>query len=114
MIDLNALAIQTHANSIRRGFCDGQRPEPAQAMAFVALIMTELAEIVEELRLENPQVEFSYSPIGKPEGIENELVDVILRTLDLGRMYGLNLEAALKMKADYNDKRPMGYGGRVR
>jgi NTP pyrophosphatase (non-canonical NTP hydrolase) len=114
MIDLNGLAEQTAQNSIRRGFTDGQRPTPVEAMAFVALIMTELAEVVEVLRLGCFTVEYNTDRHGKPVGIENELADIILRTLDLSKAYGLNLEEALQKKADYNDKRPMGYGGRVR
>jgi len=113
MIDLNALAQQTAQNSIRRGFRSDATPTPTEAMARVALIMTELAEVVEELRLRDGVLDYTLRD-GKPTGVENELVDIILRTLDLGAAYGFDMEKSLQAKADYNDKRPMGYGERVR
>ena len=50
---------------------------------------------------------------GKMEGIPSELADVIIRVLDMCEHYGIDIEAALKEKHEFNKTRPYKHGGKV-
>ena len=49
----------------------------------------------------------------KPCGIPSELADVIIRIADMCGMYGIDLEAAIAEKMEYNKTRPFKHGGKV-
>jgi len=51
--------------------------------------------------------------IDKPEGIPSELADVVIRVMDICGYYGIDLEAAIKEKMDYNKTRPLMHGGKA-
>lgn len=48
----------------------------------------------------------------KPEGIPSELADIVIRVADLCGFYGIDLEAAIKEKMQYNASRPYKHGGK--
>jgi len=50
---------------------------------------------------------------GKMEGIPSELADVIIRVLDMCEHYGIDIEATLKEKHEFNKTRPYKHGGKV-
>lgn len=77
------------------------------AVEALCLIHTEVSEAVEILRTDPS----ASSP--KVRGIthmEEELADIIIRTLDLGFSMGLNLGRALEIKHNYNKERPWRHG----
>ena len=100
----------------------------------LALIDTEVAEAIEELRGGRGINEKYYSgghslfdDIGqrlieetdavdhhgnprKPEGVPSELADVIIRTVDLAHENGIDLAAAIAEKLEYNASRPHMHG----
>ena len=49
---------------------------------------------------------------GKPEGIPIELADVIIRILDYCGYAGIDIEAAIRQKHEYNKSRPYRHGGK--
>lgn len=54
--------------------------------------------------------EFGYD--AKPEGIPIEFADTIIRVLDICGFYGIDIEEALRVKAQYNATRPYRHGGK--
>ena len=81
------------------------------------LTHSELSEAYEELRAgHNPQeVYFSKDKQGndKPEGFGIELADLILRILHITAHEGLDIEALIQQKIDYNELRPYKHGGKL-
>ena len=55
---------------------------------------------------------FTGDDTGKPVGIASELADVIIRTLDLGYMLGLDMDEAVRLKMEHNKTRPYRHGGK--
>ena len=49
----------------------------------------------------------------KPEGIPSELADIVIRVADLCGYYGIDLEAAITEKMEYNKSRPYKHGNKV-
>lgn len=48
----------------------------------------------------------------KPEGVPSELADIIIRVLDMCGWYGIDIEAAVAEKMEYNETRSYRHGGK--
>lgn len=96
MTNLTTLASQIHADNRAKGFWDHERPLTETTM----LIVTELSEAVEEDRAGRAGV--WYADNGKPEGIDIELIDALIRLLDLLGSRGTDVDELLKQKLAYN------------
>ena len=77
------------------------------------LIVSELAEAMEEDRVGVRTNVTTITESGKPEGVPSELADVIIRVGDLAEVYGIDLEAAVVQKMNYNKSRPYKHGGKA-
>ena len=131
MTNLTTLASQIHADNRAKGFWNNPRPLTETTM----LIVTELAEAVEEERAGRPGVWYLH-PDGvalaandedvihrdggtahrrddldgvpdfglplKPEGIDIELIDALIRLLDLLGSREADVDELLKQKLAYN------------
>lgn len=79
----------------------------------IALMHSELSEALEhyrnlgEMKFRTPVL---YGADEKPDGFWVELGDCIIRILDLAGAYGVDLEYALRVKAEYNKTRPYRHG----
>ena len=104
MTNLTTLASQIHADNRAKGFWD----EPRGLCETTMLIVTELAEAVEEDRAGRAGV--WYADNGKPEGIDIELVDALIRLLDLLGSRGVDVDELLAIKRDYNATRAPKHG----
>lgn len=51
--------------------------------------------------------------VRKPCGIPIEAADIIIRVLDMCAAYGIDIEAAIAMKMEYNSTRPYMHGKKV-
>lgn len=133
MTNLNDLANDIYLANKEKGFWSRERPLVETTM----LIVTELAEAVEEERAgragvwySDPAYNMHYdadmvavegdhlahplrgsrSRALKPEGVDIELVDALIRLLDLLGFRGTDVEELLKQKLAFNESRPARHG----
>lgn len=86
-----------------------------QLLSKLMLIDTEVAEAAEEVRLKgfNPTHTYYGGSDGKkPLGFPSEMADVIIRIMDLCGHLGVDLEAAIREKHEYNATRSSRHGGK--
>lgn len=99
---------EIHAGSVARGFWpDTARADLERIPVALMLVVTELAEAMEDWRdgaLATVQVN------GKPCGFPSELADVVIRCRDIAAALGIDLEAEIVRKHDYNQTRPHLHG----
>lgn len=108
-------------NNKDKGWRDGLEAQPISGnerkcaqftAAQLMLIVSEAAEALEDVR--NGHFAPSADPkSGKPEGLPSELADIVIRTLDLADMLGIDLTKALEEKHSYNLGRAHRHGGKL-
>ena len=82
----------------------------------LALITTEVAEAIEEVRNGRDVDETYYSNTVagmKPEGVPSELADVVIRAFDAADAWDIDLEAVIELKLAYNARRGFRHGGKT-
>lgn len=80
-------------------------------VAKLALITTEVAEAIEDVR--DRRTVTTIRDDGKPEGLPSELADIVIRTLDLAYMLGIDLSQEIDQKVTYNATRGHMHGGKA-
>lgn len=124
----NEIAKEIHQNAVEHGWWD----EPRTFGEIVALCHSELSEALEEYRAGRSMVwnrcgtdgvcdingcmedyKICKHRKGKPEGIAVEMADCIIRILDWAGKEGLDMDAIIREKMEYNKTRPYRHGGKV-
>ena len=79
------------------------------------LVVSELSEALEDIRTGNIKIRVESSSIGsgKPHGLPIEIADAVIRLFDYCEWQGIDLEAAIRQKMDYNKTRPYMHGGKA-
>lgn len=103
-MSLNNLTEEIHEANRDKGFWDGGLPNLTEK---IMLVVSELAEAVEELRSNKSGY---YEVNDKPEGVDVELVDALIRLLDILGYRGADVEKILTAKLAYNATRPYKHG----
>ena len=106
-MNLNKLAAKIHNNAKKHGWWDEERSLPEVMM----LVVTEVAEVVEEARNGHESREIYYVDT-KPEGIPIEIADAMIRLLDYCAHANIDIDDAMKTKMNYNKSRPYRHGGK--
>lgn len=107
---IDELLREAHAIALSKGWWDA--PNQRTFGELIALAHSELSEALEEWRNGHPVDEVRIVD-GKPEGVPVELADLCIRIADTCAVLGIDLDAALRMKMDYNRTRPYRHGGKV-
>lgn len=118
METLNELADRIHAANKAKGFYDDaplNNDKDGHLFLFkqTALIITEVSEALEELRKSTSLCEKEktvYWEGDKPEGYPVEMVDALVRLLDVCAYVGFDIDAVLELKLAYNETRPYKHG----
>ena len=108
MTGINEVAKEIHENAVKHGWWNEERGFPE----ILALIHSEVSEALEEYRNGHRAMEVYYGYDEKPEGIPIELADVIIRILDYCAYAGIDIDAAISEKHEYNKSRPYRHGGK--
>ena len=101
---VNEFAKEVHENAVAHGWWETARSFPEVA----ALIHSEVSEALEEWRDDKDEK----TGTCKPEGVAVELCDAIIRILDYLAYMGVDVEAVLMAKHEYNKGREYRHGGK--
>lgn len=96
---VNNMAKIVHETNVKNGFSkfDGD------FLGNIALVHSELSEAVEEFRAGMPTVYFGDD--GKPEGVAIELIDAMIRIMNILTPMGIDIEKCMLVKDTYNGTR---------
>lgn len=106
-MNIKELQKEIHENAVAHGWWEGGERNFGE---LIALCHSELSEALEEVRKGKGINDTYYSEGNKPEGVPSELADVIIRILDMCEKYGIDMEAMLLEKHEFNKNRPYKHG----
>lgn len=92
------------------GFHDEDILDRAVFASKLALIHSEVSEVLEEVRNGQPLQENWQTLPNKPEGVPSELADIVIRVFDVAGWLGIDLEQEVADKLDYNSTRQHKHG----
>ena len=102
---INEFAQLVHENAKDKGWHETER----SPLEFIALMHSELSEGVEEVRKRTESIYFIED---KPEGLQIELADCMIRIADYFAYRGWDLEGTLRIKMEYNKTRSYRHGNK--
>jgi NTP pyrophosphatase (non-canonical NTP hydrolase) len=108
MNNLNDFVNASYKNAVEHGWWEEER----SFGDLIALIHSELSEALEDYRNGYKPTEIYYENGVKPCGVPTELADVLIRIFDLCGRYGIDLDAVVKEKMEYNRTRPFRHGNK--
>ena len=109
---LNCVQRSAWRNSHNHGFHKAKGNRFSRVNTRLMLMVSEIAEAMEELRDGHAPNETYFGKGNKPEGVPIELADVVIRIGDFAQEYGFDLQEAVQMKMAFNKTRPKMHGGK--
>lgn len=109
VLTIKELVRRSHALANEKGFWSEEPNFPEK----LALIHSEISEILEEYRAKRDYNDIYHTDSGSPKGIPTEIADVVIRIADLCGYYNIDLEAALELKHNFNKTRPYKHGKKI-
>lgn len=109
MRTIKELQKEVYQSAKDRGFHSGEN----DVWKMLGNIHGEVSEAWEEAR--KPEFDpkrVYYSAKAKPEGLPIELADIVIRAMDTAEACGIDLEAAILEKMEYNKRRPFRHGNK--
>jgi len=104
-LSINEWRDKIHQLAVEKGFWEGER----NFSEILCLIHSEISEALEEKRSNNSPFYFAGVP-DKPEGWGVEVIDALIRILDLCGAFKIDVENVLNAKHEYNKTRPHKHG----
>ena len=105
MSSLNELSAKVHQTAVEHGWWEDEDYNFGEKLA---LIHSEVSEALEAWR----ETDEPWYGDGKPEGWGIELIDAVIRILDLMGVEDLDIDLLMQVKMDYNGTRPYKHGGK--
>lgn len=100
---------ECHGLAVEKGWYDDGGRNVGEALM---LVVTEIAEAMEEIRKGGPRNQVHEGEGGKPEGFPIELADAVIRIMDLCGAMRIDLENAIDKKHTFNKSRPYRHGSK--